>query len=219
MAEDLTQRFRGLVRGCPRSGAAAPPPPPPPPPSAQLRRAALVVRGIRRCERTLRRVAVAYATPGPGGGGLGDDQRDGVDARVAAVLAECRAALAAAPRGAAAAPREGSRAAHDRGGAELQLERERLATEFEGSLDAARRVEAKMEHVSRLTSAFSSLVSEQAETVANLYDLVEETAASVDKSGDQLARAAARASSFPRFFNCVVLGAAAGLLLLNALLP
>ena len=100
-----------------------------------------------------------------------------------------------------------------------RLERERLATEFEGSLDAARRVEAKMEHVSRLTSAFSSLVSEQAETVANLYDLVEETAASVDKSGDQLARAAARASSFPRFFNCVVLGAAAGLLLLNALLP
>ncbi|KAH8051036.1 hypothetical protein JL722_11073 [Aureococcus anophagefferens] len=321
MAEDLTQRFRGLVRGCPRSGAAAPPPPPPPPPSAQLRRAALVVRGIRRCERTLRRVAVAYATPGPAGGLA--TTSDGVDARVAAVLAECRAALAAAPRGAAAAPREaraprttaaaprsrarrpprrrrptrrlaravelsalfrdlqrlrcrrelggrrrlafppapadwppdcarrGSaatdgeartldaawtrareaaeaadaaaaapaaaapargprpqlprrrarRAGAGRGGArrrrrgaparrQLQLERERLATEFEARR-RARRAEAKMEHVSRLTSAFSSLVSEQAETVANLYDLVEETAASVDNW-----RCAARARFF-----------------------
>ncbi|KAH8059573.1 hypothetical protein JL720_13787 [Aureococcus anophagefferens] len=127
--------------------------------------------------------------------------REAAEAADAAAAAPAAAAPAAATRhraplaGAAPAPgrprRRAAPAARRRARRQLQLERERLATEFEGSLDAARRVEAKMEHVSRLTSAFSSLVSEQAETVANLYDLVEETAASVDKSGDQLARARA----------------------------
>ena len=64
--------------------------------------------------------------------------------------------------------------------------------------------------------AFASLVAEQHETVGGLAGLAEETAASLDESGDALAEASGRRAVFPRVFNAVVLALAALLLLLHA---
>ena len=94
-----------------------------------------------------------------------------------------------------------------------------MEKEVEGTLDAAKRVETKMENVSRLMNTFTSLVTEQQETIANLYDLTEETATSIDKSGEELGRAAGKRATFPIFFNAIVLSAAALLLLVHALHP
>lgn len=102
---------------------------------------------------------------------------------------------------------------------QLQKERELLAAETDGELDAAKRVEVRMQQISQLLSTFSSLVTEQQETIAHLFDVTEETADVVDRGGDQLQRAAQRPSSLPLVFNSIVLAAAFALLLLHWLRP
>ena len=135
MARDLTGRFREVVRESARCRSTSDEgvgssPARPAPSSARLARAALLYRGIRSCEETLRRVAVAYATPGGAGSAMSDETRNGIEAQVNALLVECRASLSgwrgggggggeARPAGGG----EGSFAAHERGGVEVAVAR------------------------------------------------------------------------------------------------
>ncbi|KAJ1455153.1 hypothetical protein M885DRAFT_520820 [Pelagophyceae sp. CCMP2097] len=179
-------------------------------PDAKVQQAAAQLsRDETEALRLLRGRAATYAPPVPQDDETGDETAD-----------EDR------PGAAAAAPHEGrapeaARAARQQMQMQMQLRNENdvLTTELEGELDAAKRIEVRMESVSQLMGTFSSLVAEQQQTIAGLSIVVDEAAHVLAKGGDELLRASKRKSTFPIFFNTAVVAAAVVLLLLHLIRP
>ena len=103
---------------------------------------------------------------------------------------------------------------------QIQRERQLLTAEINhGEYDAARQVEARMHQVSQLVTTFAALTAEQHETVATLFDTVEDVADNVDKGRDQLHRSVSRKTSFPDVFVAIVLALTFAILLMHWIAP